>query len=100
SQAYHPGWWAYQSPSCKLLDVSCKLRTTLAKLFPYIFGERLKDHVLVNNWSNGWTIKPTTYNLPPTTIYIFFWPQLLEFLGFTLLPIPFLFIFRRNKRPQ
>ncbi len=28
----------------------------LERMFPYIFGERLKDHVLVNNWANGWQI--------------------------------------------
>ena len=55
-------------------------------------GGKVLPHVLVNNWSNGWTINPGTSG----TIYIFFWPQLLEFAGFALLPIPFLFICTRR----
>ena len=41
----------------------------------------LTNHVLINNWANGWEINNINHN----TIYIFFWPQLLEFLGFGLL---------------
>ena len=52
-----------------------------------------KKHVLVNNWENGWTIDPGTNG----TIYIFFWPQLLEFLGFALLPIPFLVVWKTKR---
>jgi len=43
------------------------------------------DHVLVNNWANGWKIDDQTNN-----ITIIFWPQYLEFLGFALLVIAFL----------
>ncbi len=51
------------------------------------------DHVLVNNWANGWTLREqTTNNKQPTTIFIFFLPQLLEFAGFALLPLPFLWV--------
>lgn len=52
---------------------------------------KLKDHVLVNNWENGWKL-PTTSHQPaspqggsPITIYLFFWPQILEYLGLGLL---------------
>ena len=62
SQSYDSGWIALQN------------------------GKLLTRHVLVNNWANGWEINPGT----TSTIYILFWPQLLEFLGFALLPIPFL----------
>jgi hypothetical protein len=41
----------------------------------------LNNHLLLNNWANGWSIE----NLENKTIYILFWPQLLEFLGFFLL---------------
>jgi len=44
----------------------------------------LKDHVMVNNWANGWKL-PITNHQSLTTIYIFFWPQLLEYFGFLLL---------------
>lgn len=44
------------------------------------------EHVLVNNWENGWELNNFT-NLPfnHLTIYIFYWPQVLEYLGFGLL---------------
>ncbi len=46
----------------------------------------LKDHVLINNWANGWDISPlTTSHEHLTPIYLVFWPQLLQFLGFGLL---------------
>jgi hypothetical protein len=55
----------------------------------------LNDHVLINNWANGWKISK---ELPgQTDIYIFFWPQLLEFLGFVLLPLPLLYSLLRKK---
>ncbi len=109
SQSFNTGWVAYLLPSCELSVVRCKL----ANFLPFIFGEQLTNHVLVNNWANGWVLnscklwvvgcetgkadlygvkKLTTHNLPPTTIYIFFWPQILEFVGFGLLPVPFLFL--------
>lgn len=47
------------------------------------------NHVLVNNWANGWTIPESSFQ-NPVSVYIFFWPQILEFLGFILL-LPQLF---------
>ena len=61
-QAYHPGWIAF-----------------------YLDGYKpvfLKDHVLVNNWANGWQL-PVTYDLQ-SKVYYLFWPQLLQYLGFIL----------------
>lgn len=64
NQSFHQGWLAF-----------------------YFDGLRpifLKDHVLVNNWANGWFLPNTKY-LISNTIYLIFWPQVLEFLGFGLL---------------
>ncbi|HWS49068.1 MAG TPA: hypothetical protein VN174_03410 [Candidatus Methanoperedens sp.] len=47
------------------------------------------NHTLINNWANGWTI-PESSSQNPISIHIFFWPQLLESLGFILL-LPLLF---------
>ncbi len=58
SQAYHPGWIAWEDK-------------------PFI-GRKL-DHVLVNNWQNGWQLNKAG------EVYLFFWPQLLEYLGFIFL---------------
>lgn len=42
-------------------------------------------HILINNWANGWNLT----NQEPATIYIIFWPQVLEFIGLIILPITF-----------
>ncbi|MBI2051841.1 hypothetical protein HYT33_03720 [Candidatus Roizmanbacteria bacterium] len=57
----------------------------------YANGKELKNHVLVNNWANGWILDPSTiqqYN--NMTIRLVFLPQYLEFLGFGLLTIVFM----------
>ncbi len=41
----------------------------------------LKNHVLVNNWENGWQLNSNA----AATIYLLFWPQVLEFIGFGFL---------------
>lgn len=67
-QAFHPGWKAYQN------------------------GKELKDHVLVNNWANGWRIEGDG------DIKIVFWPQYLEFIGFGLLIISFLVVLYTRRK--
>jgi len=74
SQSFAEGWKAYLS----------KKDNWLNKFFPFVFGKEIKDHFLVNNWENGWQI-PTTDCQQPTTVYLFFWPQLLEYLGLSFL---------------
>ena len=62
SQSYNPGWIAFTNG-------------------------KILDHVLVNDWANGWKIDGQT-----SKVTIIFWPQYLEFLGFALLAITFLSI--------
>lgn len=64
SQAYSSGWRAYKG--------------SFGYLSP-IFGKEIKDHVLVNNWENGWRIDSDS-----NKITIVFWPQYLQFLGYFL----------------
>ena len=75
SQSFHPGWIAFYFDGFK----------------PVL----LKNHLLANNWANAWelpsNLRSTIYDLRPT-IYLLFWPQLLEFLGFGLLISSLLFI--------
>lgn len=61
SQSFHQGWQAFkvEGPSIK----------------------RIKDHVLVNNWANGWLLEAGESE----KILLIFLPQLLEYLGFLLL---------------
>ncbi len=60
SQAYHDGWLAWEG-------------------VPFL-SKRL-EHVLINNWENGWVIE----NSEVKAVYILFWPQFLEYFGFFLL---------------
>ncbi len=55
SQSYNPGWIAFSDG-------------------------KLLDHVIVNNWANGWKLNDQT-----NEVTIIFWPQYLEFIGFVLL---------------
>jgi len=100
SQAFDSGWHAYQIHTNPTNNPINQLKTTMQSVFPFLFGNELKNHVLVNNWANGWTINNPTNNPINTneqmTIVIFFLPQLLEWFGFLLIPIPFLFIIKNN----
>ena len=88
SQSYHDGWKAYV-----IKDQSSDIRQFFYTYFPFIFGQEIKDHVLVNNWANGWLIDDQTIKqLNNSAIYLIFWPQYLEFLGFGLLIFTFIFI--------
>ena len=81
SQSFDPGWTAWEkSPT-----------------FPYF--KKLNDHVLVKNWSNGWTLRSNEIANNELTIVIFFLPQLLQWLGFLLLPIPFLLLYKKRIAP-
>lgn len=68
-QSFDPGWHAYyiEKPN------------SLQRVFPFFFGKELKEHVLVNNWANGWLLdKP----VETKTIVAVFFPQYIEYLGF------------------
>lgn len=62
SQAYDSGWVAFNYPG----------------EFPL---RQIKGHLLINNWANGWVIDKTQKG----SVYIVFWPQLLEWIGLLLL---------------
>lgn len=61
------------------------------------YFDRLKikvlDHGQINNWANGWQL-PTDQSSKELTVYILFWPQLLEFFGFILLLVPPIFFLK------
>jgi hypothetical protein len=79
-QSYNSGWLAFY------FDDYGRLQTL--------------KHILVNNWANGWEI-PSNLSSLKSNIYIFFWPQLLEFFGFILLLIPlFLLLNPQNPSPH
>lgn len=49
----------------------------------YINGTELKEHVKVNNWANGWIVPAGTNG----NVRVFFWPQLLEYIGFAAIAV-------------
>jgi len=63
-QSYHEGWSAYLN------------------------NKKIKEHVLVNNWANGWLFD----NNAKGELKMVFWPQYLEYLGFFLLISTFIWI--------
>lgn len=72
-QSYDTGWHAYTFENEP---------NFIQKTFPFWFGSELNDHVLVNNWANGWVINSESKD---KEIIIIFLPQYLEYAGFLLL---------------
>ncbi|CAN5186571.1 hypothetical protein BH09PAT1_BH09PAT1_4150 [soil metagenome] len=82
SQTYASGWHAYS-----VTHSDNSFTKMLQNIFPFLVGNELKNHFLVNNWENGWTAPASTTD---QEIVIFFVPQLLQYVGFILLIIPLL----------
>lgn len=59
----------------------------------------LKNHVTANNWANAWALpsNPEFQNPNPPKIYVFFWPQLLIYLGIGITLTTLLFILKKSK---
>jgi hypothetical protein len=77
SQSYDPGWQAYTIGN--EFQIS-NLKFKIASVLPFIFGKKVPDHFMVNNWSNGWTV--TTPNANVILVYL---PQYLQYIGFLIL---------------
>jgi len=73
NEAYDPGWVAL-----------CGYRVCNA------------NHIKVNNWANGWVFN----NQVSGNIRVFFWPQLLEYIGFVLLATILVFSFRYKEKRE
>ena len=109
SQSFDKGWKAYEVISDK-----GKAKSWINNVFPFVFGRELKEHVLVNNWANGWVIDSEKLKVksarPPASslagevgrekLIVVFWPQYLEYLGFGILALTFIYLtyttFRRK----
>lgn len=65
SQAFDNGWQAYEVKNTGFLNTH----------FPLISGNKLENHILVNNWANGWKSKNGG-----DTILIFI-PSYFQYLG-------------------
>lgn len=65
-QGFDEGWKAYETNNT---------------IVPFL-GKELKNHVLINNWANGWELDQSQAG---KTIVIVYLPQYLEYFGFLLL---------------
>ena len=74
SQSYDDGWRAYQVSGQK-----SAVSSWLAQTFPFFFGKELKNHVLVNNWANGWEIGPGASSKEPAAIIIVYLPSFIQY---------------------
>jgi hypothetical protein len=50
-------------------------------------------HVMVNNWANGWIFEGGQI---PDNVRVYFWPQVLQYVGFVLL-VSLVFFYARHK---
>ncbi len=109
SQSFNPGWKAY---NVKIKDQKSlpadamhqalqagKIKNFFISYFPFFFGDELKEHVLVNNWANGWKLDKDTCYMSPVTcrLVILFLPQYLEYFGFGLGIITIAYLLLRYK---
>ena len=73
----------HPNPALYKIDVNAPGKSTLILAQSYdpdwvAFGAT--KHKLINNWANGWEVESG-----PRVVYLFFWPQLLEFFGLGIL---------------
>ena len=94
SKSYETGWKAYE-----MVNSQWSIVNGLKLAFPFAFGKELKNHVMVNNWENGWIIDQSSMVNGQSSIVIVYLPQYLEYIGFllsvgALIYIVFTYIFR------
>ncbi|NTU46437.1 hypothetical protein HGA88_02325 [Candidatus Roizmanbacteria bacterium] len=77
NQSFHPGWTAFVIPACRESTHAFPL-SILDTLVPRCQND--VNHVIINNWANGWTIPQGTKE-----VVLIFWPQYLEYVGFGVL---------------
>lgn len=80
SQSFDSGWKAYE-----MVNGKWQMANWIKKRLPFLFGKELKEHVLVNNWANGWLINSEKLKVKSEKFIIIYWPQYLEYLGFGVL---------------
>lgn len=86
SQSFDSGWKAYMVGG----------NNWLTDIFPFFFGKEIKEHVLVNNWANGWILdNPESKK---SRFVIIYWPQYLEYLGLLILGGTFTALFMKFKK--
>ena len=87
SQSFDKGWKAYEVKNYEL-----GIMNWFNNVFPFVSGRELKEHVLVNNWANGWVIDSEKLKVKSEKLIVVFWPQYLEYLGFVFLIATFVWL--------
>ena len=83
TQSFDKGWQLYLS-RCRNHSLICKTKNFL----PFIFLKPLNNHVMVNNWANGWELDDISAEEclnKNCSFVIIYKPQYLEYVGFFLL---------------
>lgn len=93
SEAFEKGWKAYLVPRHE-----GQVLKIINNFFPFFLGKEIKEHVLVNNWANGWVIEDVKNTRKSTEFVIIFWPQYLEYLGFAILIGTFIWLFLAGRK--
>jgi hypothetical protein len=75
SQSFDSGWKAYEIKNPNMVK----------EMLPFLFGSEVKNHVLINNWENGWVLNDSSDNFDLVIVYL---PQYLENLGLIILIMP------------
>jgi len=89
SQKYDPGWTAY------LIKEKPGILTTY---LPFLFGKKITDHTLLNNWSNAWNVASPSEEY----VVISFLPLYVQYTGlfmtFIITPLAIVLFFLRKFR--
>jgi len=93
NQAYDDGWKAYEIQSKNGTLDWLQINT------PFLSGTEIKEHILVNNWANGWALRQG-FAPQGKFIVLIFWPQYLEYGGFVVLTLTFVGILFWKKHKQ
>lgn len=81
--AYEKNWKAYKVTDFGFINT----------YLPFVFGHELPEHVMVNNWANGWKIDSNQSG----KIVIIFTPQYLQYFGYVVFGLTILFFLIRNR---
>jgi len=85
AETFEKGWQAYEIQNSSIRQAQDKIQNRMSTIFPFLFGKELREHVLVNNWKNGWIIDDAGNGKQQTQFVVIFWPHYLEYLGFAVL---------------
>ncbi len=89
SQSFNNGWKAYK------VNKANGFFGFIEETLPFIFGSEIKNHILINNWENGWTIDNSSFKKDKQDVIVSYMPQYLEYFGFSILFIASVCVLRK-----